>query len=131
MTCLSCGYHEFVAGKRSVPYRYKGKETVLLDVDAKYCAMCGDINLSGDLADDYIAKAKAFQALVDADYPDAKFIADVRIKLHLTQREASKIIGGGNSAFSQYEAGKRKASRSTMMLLQLLDMNPDLLNIIR
>ena len=55
----------------------------------------------------------------------------VRKKLHLDQREAAEIFGGGANAFSRYENGKTKPSLALVKLLKVLDRHPDLLGEIR
>ena len=59
------------------------------------------------------------------------FIATVRKKLALDQREAAEIFGGGINAFSRYENGKTKPPLSLVKLLKVLDRHPDLLNEVR
>jgi len=55
------------------------------------------------------------------------FIASVRKKLALDQREAGEIFGGGANAFSRYEKGKTKPPLALVKLLKVLDRHPDLL----
>ncbi|MBK6999702.1 MAG: type II toxin-antitoxin system MqsA family antitoxin [Rhodoferax sp.] len=45
---------------------------------------------------------------VNAAIVDPEFIASVRKKLDLGQREAAEIFGGGIHAFSRYKNGKTK-----------------------
>lgn len=46
---------------------------------------------------------QAFNRAVNVTYVDPSFIASVRKKLALDQREAAEIFGGGANAFSRYE----------------------------
>ena len=55
-------------------------------------------------------------------------IRGIRRRLGLSQVEAGKVLGGGPRAFTKYEAGTTKPSRSTVQLLRILDSNPSLLN---
>ena len=48
-------------------------------------------------------------------------------KLHLDQREAAEIFGGGINEFSRYENGKTKPPLALVKLLKVLDRHPDLL----
>ena len=48
---------------------------------------------------------RAFSKQVNAAIVDPDFIASVRKKLALDQREAAEIFGGGINAFSRYENG--------------------------
>ena len=70
----------------------------------------------------------AFQKEVNASIIDPEFIASVRRKLDLDQREAAEIFGGGVNAFSRFETGKTKPPLSLVILLKLLDRHPDLLS---
>jgi HTH-type transcriptional regulator/antitoxin MqsA len=70
----------------------------------------------------------AFQRQVNAAYVDPSYIARVRKKLDLDQRQAADIFGGGVNAFSRYENGKTKPSLALVKLLKVLDRHPDLLN---
>ncbi|WP_237152919.1 type II toxin-antitoxin system MqsA family antitoxin [Oryzibacter oryziterrae] len=54
-------------------------------------------------------------------------IRRIRRKLKLSQREASRLIGGGPSAFQKYEAGDVLVSQAMSNLLRLLDHEPELL----
>jgi HTH-type transcriptional regulator/antitoxin MqsA len=59
------------------------------------------------------------------------FIARVRKKLALDQREAAVIFGGGPNAFSRYENGKTRPPVALVTLLQVLDRHPQLLDEVR
>jgi HTH-type transcriptional regulator/antitoxin MqsA len=69
----------------------------------------------------------AFNREVNASLVDPAFIARVRRKLDLDQREAARIFGGGVNAFSRYETGKSKPSVALVKLLKVLDRHPELL----
>jgi HTH-type transcriptional regulator/antitoxin MqsA len=58
---------------------------------------------------------------------DPEFIASVRKKLALDQREAAEIFGGGVNAFSRYENGKTKPPLALVKLFMVLDRHPGLL----
>jgi transcriptional regulator, XRE family len=72
-----------------------------------------------------------FNKQVNASIVDPGFIASVRKKLALDQREAAEIFGGGVNAFSRYENGKTKPPLALVKLLKVLDRHPDLLNEVR
>jgi HTH-type transcriptional regulator/antitoxin MqsA len=72
-----------------------------------------------------------FQRQVNAAYVDPSYIAKVRRKLDLGQRQAAEIFGGGVNAFSRYENGKTKPPLALVQLFKLLDRHPDLLTEIR
>jgi HTH-type transcriptional regulator/antitoxin MqsA len=73
----------------------------------------------------------AFQRQVNAAYVDPAFIAKVRKKLRLDQREAAEVFGGGVNAFSRYENGKTKPPLALVKLLKVLDRHPELLKEVR
>ena len=68
-----------------------------------------------------------FNRQVNAAAVDPDFIASVRKKLQLDQREAAKIFGGGVNAFSRYETRRTKPPVALVKLLKVLDRHPDLL----
>jgi HTH-type transcriptional regulator / antitoxin MqsA len=68
---------------------------------------------------------------VNASIVDPGFIASVRKKLELDQREVAEIFGGGVNAFSRYENGKTKAPLALVKLLKVLDRHPELLREVR
>jgi HTH-type transcriptional regulator/antitoxin MqsA len=72
-----------------------------------------------------------FVRQVNSAIVDPAFIARVRRKLDLDQRQAAEIFGGGVNAFSRYENGKTKPPLSLIKLLQVLDRHPDLLEEIK
>jgi len=72
-----------------------------------------------------------FNKRVNASLVDPAFLARVRRKLALDQRQAAAIFGGGPNAFSRYENGKTKPPLALVKLLRLLDRHPDPLNEVR
>jgi HTH-type transcriptional regulator/antitoxin MqsA len=72
-----------------------------------------------------------FSKQVNASFVDPDFIASVRKKLDLDQREAGEIFGGGVNAFSRYENGKTKPPVALVKLLKVLDRHPELLGEVR
>lgn len=72
-----------------------------------------------------------FQRQVNAASVDPAYIARVRRKLDLDQRQAAELFGGGVNAFSRYENGRTKPPLALVKLFQLLDRHPDLLTELR
>ena len=68
---------------------------------------------------------------VNAAIVDPGFIASVRKKLALDQREAAEIFSGGVNAFSRDVNGKTQPSLPRAKLLGVLDRDPDLLDEVR
>ncbi|MEO6919131.1 MAG: type II toxin-antitoxin system MqsA family antitoxin [Collimonas sp.] len=131
MKCPVCGAAELVHDTRDQPYVYKGVSTTIPAVTGKYCPACGESVLDMAESRRTMKFMAAFNKQVNAAIVDPAFIASVRKKLALDQREAAEIFGGGVNAFSRYENGKSKPSLALVKLLQVLDRHPDLLAEIR
>ena len=131
MKCPVCGAAELVHDTRDVPYTYKGESTVIPDVTGEFCPACGEVVMEMAEGVRHSAAMLAFNKQVNASIVDPSFIATVRKKLALDQREAAEIFGGGVNAFSRYETGKTKPPLALVKLLKVLDRHPDLLAEIR
>ncbi len=128
MKCPVCGGAELVRDTRDLPYTYKGETTVIPGVTADFCSACGESIT--DMAESVRTTALMleFNKQVNAAIVDPAFIAGVRKKLSLDQREAAEIFGGGVNAFSRYENGKTKPPLALVKLLKVLDRHPDLID---
>ena len=131
MKCPSCAKAKLVHDTRDMPYTYKGESTVVRMVTGDYCPACGEAVLDMAESSRTSAAMLAFNKQVNASIVDPGFIASVRKKLALDQREAAEIFGGGVNAFSRYENGKTKPPLALVKLLKVLDRHPDLLAEIR
>ena len=131
MKCPSCGATELTHNTRDQPYINKGEQTVISHVTGDHCPACGEVVLDREQGDRHSKLVGAFQRQVNAAYVDPAFIAKVRKKLDLDQREAAEVFGGGVNAFSRYENGKTKPPLALVKLLKVLDRHPDLLNEVR
>jgi HTH-type transcriptional regulator/antitoxin MqsA len=131
MKCPNCGAAELVHDTRDMPYTYKGEATTIPAVTGDYCPSCGEAVLDMDESVRTSALMLAFNKQVNAAIVDPSFIAAVRKKLRLDQREAAEIFGGGVNAFSRYENGKTKPPLALVKLLKVLDRHPDLLEEIK
>lgn len=131
MKCPVCAAAELVHDLRDLPYTYKGASTVVVAVNGDYCPACGEGVLDVAESSRVSAAMLAFNKQVNAAIIDPDFIAGVRRKLALDQREAAEIFGGGVNAFSRYENGKTKPPLALIKLLRVLDRHPELLNEIR
>ena len=131
MKCPNCGKAKLVHDTRDMPYTYKGESTVIPAVTGDFCPACDEAVL--DMAESTRTSAAMldFNRQVNAAIVDPEFIAGVRKKLALDQREAAEIFGGGVNAFSRYENGKTKPSLALVKLLRVLDKHPDLLDEVR
>jgi len=128
MKCPSCSAAELIHDTRDITYTYKGETTHIPVVTGNFCPICDESVLTAEESRRTMQAMLAFNKQVNAASVDPDFIANVRKKLGLDQREASELFGGGVNAFSRYENGKTKPPLALVKLLKLLDRHPDLLN---
>lgn len=131
MKCPACGAAKLIRDTRDLPYTYKGETTAIAAVTGDWCPACGESLLDSAESARVGAAMLAFNREVNAGIVDPGFIAGVRKKLALDQREAAEIFGGGVNAFSRYENGKTKPPLALVKLLKVLDRHPELLDEIR
>lgn len=131
MKCPACGAAKLVRGTRDLPYTYKGETTSIPAVTGDYCPTCGESVLDAAESARVSAAMRNFQRKVNAGLVDPAFIASVRKRLALDQREAAELFGGGINAFSRYENGKTKPPLALVKLFKVLERHPELLNEIR
>lgn len=131
MKCPVCGGAELVRDTRDVPYTYKGESTTISSATGAFCPACGEAVFEKSEAERISLSMLEFNKRVNASIVDPVFIANVRKKLALDQREAGEIFGGGVNAFSRYENGKTKPPLALVKLLKVLDRHPDLLAEVR
>ncbi|MEJ2688081.1 MAG: type II toxin-antitoxin system MqsA family antitoxin [Gammaproteobacteria bacterium] len=131
MKCPVCGAAKLIHDTRELPYTYKGETTVITAVTGDFCPACGESILDAAESRRVMREMRAFSKQVNAAIVDPDFIASVRKKLNLDQREAGEIFGGGVNAFSRYENGKTKPPLALVKLLKILDRHPGLLSEIR
>ena len=127
MKCPFCGAAELINDTRDIPYTYKGETTIIPAVTGDFCPACAESILDALESDRVMREMKAFSKQVNAAIVDPGFIANVRKKLALDQREAAEIFGGGVNAFSRYENGRTKPPLALIKLLKVLERHPDLL----
>lgn len=128
MKCPLCGAAELIHDTRDQPYTYKGETTMISSVTGDFCPACAESILGAAESERVMREMHTFNKQVNASIVDPGFIASVRKKLSLDQREAAEIFGGGINAFSRYENGKTKPPLALVKLLKVLDRHPDLLN---
>lgn len=118
-----------VRGIRAFGVTYKG-ETVTVDLPGFYPRGSGDgIHVGEDLkaVDDAL---RSLKERIDG-VPSPATIRRVRSKLKLSQREAGLLLKVGESAFDKYERGVVSPSGPTIQLLKVLDVHPELADILR
>jgi HTH-type transcriptional regulator/antitoxin MqsA len=131
MKCPCCGAAELIHDTRNISYTYKGETTSIPAVTGDFCPVCEEVVLNREQGDRYSDLIGLAQRQINAAYVDPKYIARVRKKLDLDQRQAAELFGGGVNAFSRYENGKTKPPLALVKLFKLLDRHPDLLNEVR
>ena len=131
MKCPCCGAAQLIHDTRDMPYTYKGENTTIPLVTGDFCPACDEVVLNREQGDRYSEMVGLFQRQVNAAYVDPDYIAKVRKKLDLDQRQAAELFGGGVNAFSRYENGKTKPPLALVKLLKLLDRHPNLLAEVR
>lgn len=131
MKCPICCGAELLHDTRELPYIYKGEKTVISAVTGDFCPACAESVLEAVESERVMREMLAFNRQVNAAAVDPGFIATVRRKLGLDQREAAELFGGGVNAFSRYETGRTKPPLALIKLLKVLDRHPDLLHEIR
>ena len=131
MKCPSCGEAKLVRDTRDISYVYKGETTTIPEVSGEFCPACGESILSPSESQRVSAAMLDFNRQVNAATIDPGFIARVRKKLALDQRQAAAIFGGGPNAFSRYENGRTRPPLALVKLLMVLDRHPDLLTEVR
>mgnify|MGYP003430461937 FL=1 len=131
MKCPNCGARKLVHDTRDVAYTYKGESTVLAQVTGDFCSACDESVLDAAESRRTMNLMLAFNKQVNASIVDPAFIASVRKKLDLDQREAGEVFGGGVNAFSRYENGKTKPPLALVKLLKVLERHPELLDEVR
>ncbi|WP_321473805.1 type II toxin-antitoxin system MqsA family antitoxin [uncultured Paludibaculum sp.] len=127
MKCPACGEGKLVRDTRDIPYTYKGETTVIPAVRGEFCGACGEGVLGAAESKRVSAAMLEFNKQVNATIVDPEFIARVRKKLSLDQRQAAALFGGGANAFSRYENGKTKPPLALVKLFIVLDRHPHLL----
>ncbi len=131
MKCPVCGATELIHDTRDLPYVYKGESTSIESVRGDFCPACSESILDANESERVMHEMREFSKQVNAAIVDPAFIVSVRKKLHLDQKAAAEIFGGGVNAFSRYENGKTKPPLALIKLLKVLDKHPELINEVR
>jgi HTH-type transcriptional regulator / antitoxin MqsA len=131
MKCPTCAAAELVYDTRDISYTYKGEATIIPAVTGNFCPACDESVLEMEESRRTMNLMLEFNKQVNASIVDPDFIANVRKKLSLDQREAAELFGGGVNAFSRYENGKTRPPLALVKLFKLLDRYPHLLNEVR
>ena len=129
--CLQCDDGTLLANQtKDVGITVDGLTTIVPAVSGWHCPVCGEIEFTQRASSARYDKALAALHKA-ADKQRADSVRAIRKKLGLRQSDAGKLFGGGVSAFSDYERGKTQPHKSTVLLLQILDRHPELLDEVR
>ena len=128
--CSSCGTSDMVYGRRDFTRDFEGVAVTVPDVEGWFCTVCREMEFeTPDSARSFFERVTAAQQ--QERLRQAAELRAIRKRLKLTQRQAAELFGGGVNAFSEYERGATRPARSTVILLQLLDHHPELLQELR
>lgn len=129
--CPVCGAGPLISGRRDIAYSYKGEMTTVVGVSGEFCPACDEHIVDASEASRVSAEMLSFNKRVNAATVDPQFIARVRHKLALDQREAAEMFGGGVNAFSRYENGRTRPPLALVKLFKILDRHPELMDEVR
>lgn len=125
--CLQCDDGTEMELKiKDVTVQAQGIARVVPEVAGWHCPKCGEVEfVDQDGSERHMAAMNA--AWEEARAEESVSLRAIRKKLGLKQADAGRLFGGGVSAFSDYERGKRQPHKSTVLLLKLLGRHPELL----
>lgn len=128
--CLQCDDGTLlVHTKKDLTETVEGLSMSVSAVAGWHCPVCGDCEFDTGEGKRYSAALAELRR--SANEKRAHELRAMRKKLGLKQAEAGRLFGGGVNAFSEYERGKTRPPRATVVLLRLLDRHPELLAEIR
>lgn len=125
--CPVCETGQMHYAIQNVTIKRRGLSAKVKGVAGWHCDHCDEIDF--DLSTDSAQRwASAGDALVmQARQQIGQNLREARIKLNMTQAQASKISGGGHNAFSRYETGEAKPVAGVLFLFELLSRHPELM----
>ena len=128
--CMSCGTQEAMQHfeRRSLTVNYKNVSRWVHDIAGWECAACGEIIFDNDTDSAERYSDAGDKLLEECFHVMGAEMKRIRRKLHLTQKEAVKLLsGGGHNAFSRYERGELPPPQPLFSLMRLLDRHPHLI----
>ncbi|MCU1749953.1 type II toxin-antitoxin system MqsA family antitoxin [Pseudomonas sp. 6D_7.1_Bac1] len=126
--CFSCGTQDGMQhfDGRSFTIDFRQLTRQVHDISGWECQACSEIEFDDGSAVRYSEASD--QLLEDSRQLMAAEMKRIRRKLHLTQKDAVKLLsGGGHNAFSRYERAEIAPPQPLFILMGLLDRHPDLL----
>jgi HTH-type transcriptional regulator / antitoxin MqsA len=124
--CLNCDSRRAMTRFEGEMFEieYAGNKAKAEGLSGRRCD-CGEVEFDAASAKRYGAAGDALVLRQRARQSEE--IRRIRRKLGLTQREASRLTGGGHNAFSRYERGEVTPMPAVLNLFRLLDKHPNLL----
>lgn len=128
--CVSCGTHKgmhhFVGRTFTIDYKQLARQ--IHDIAGWECQVCGEVEFDHDTDSAERYSVASDKLLSDSLQIMGSEMKRIRRKLHLTQKNAVRLIsGGGHNAFSRYERGELAPPQPLFTLMCLLDLHPHLL----
>ena len=121
--CPTCFQGKLKHGVHETTFEYRGA-VMHYKQQGAWCNHCDECITTGTESEATSPQIRKFMAEVDND--EREFLLRVRKKLRLTQRQASRLTGGGHNAFSRYERGEAQPLPAVVNLFRLLDKHPEL-----
>jgi HTH-type transcriptional regulator/antitoxin MqsA len=113
---------------RTLTVDYKQVARLVHDIVGWECQVCGEIEFDHDTDSAERYSDASDQLLENYFQVMAAEMKRIRRKLHLTQKDAVKLLSGaGHNAFSRYERGEIPPPQALFTLMCLLDRHPHLL----
>jgi HTH-type transcriptional regulator/antitoxin MqsA len=113
---------------RSLTVDYKQMSRSVHNLVGWECKVCGEIIFDNDTDSAQRYSDAGDQLLEDCFQIMGSEMKRIRRKLHLTQKDAVKLLsGGGHNAFSRYERGELAPPQPLFTLMRLLDRHPHLM----
>ncbi|MBV7497559.1 type II toxin-antitoxin system MqsA family antitoxin [Pseudomonas sp. NPDC086112] len=128
--CMSCGTQHAMQHfeGRSLSVDYKNVSRWVHDIAGWECKVCGEIIFDNDTDSAERYSDAGDKLLEDCFQIMGTEMKRIRRKMHLTQKEAVKLLSGaGHNAFSRYERGELPPPQALFTLMRLLDRHPHLL----
>lgn len=127
-TCPKTGQPMF-RDVRPMTVTYKGRQATF-GMPGWYCDASDESIHTGEdmkVSDRALNRLKAqVEGLLEPET-----VRRIRKRLHLTQKDAGRLIGGGPNAFQKYESGDVVVSHAVTSALLLLDRDPSGLSVLK
>ncbi|MEX3956122.1 type II toxin-antitoxin system MqsA family antitoxin [Trinickia sp. EG282A] len=128
--CVNCGTRNGMMRFENETFTIRHEEfaTQVRGLSGWRCRACEEVEFDPQSAMQYAAASDAL--VLKAREHTQHEIRRIRKKLHLSQAQAARLTGGGHNAFSRYESGQAMPVAAVVNLLKLLDLRPELLNVL-